>query len=347
MATFTAGLLGSFSRIFNFPPSTLPSSQSEPDVAAERTAAGSSYPRPASSASTRARPHSAIEGYWSYEGPSSGVILHQEGRDLGLKGLADVKITHASPSPVFAACQLPPLPRARIPYTATDVWSITADNAIAPTPDSSFDISLISDTSTDADDESNSSFTLPPPSAPPIGLGISGLFKPDGSPFDGMGVVSFGCGTAGSRSGRTAGGLSRVFLEEAAWTWAADPHHRMLTIIHEQEGEEELVIEEESQVWADVEQRSASRKSKSKTKKASVTRPVARTRDLSTVETISSGLKRLNANAHPQNVNAHPQNANAHPNTSTSPSRTVPSPRSPSVASRSRRTVQAQPVWRM
>jgi hypothetical protein len=254
------------------------------------------------------------------------------------QGLADVKITHASPSPVFAACQLPPLPRARIPYTATDVWSITADNAIAPTPDSSFDISLISDTSTDADDESNSPFTLPPPSAPPIGLGISGLFKSDGSPFDGMGVVSFGCNTAGSRSRRTAGGLSRVFLEEAAWTWAADPHHRMLTIIHEQEGEEELVIEEESQVWADVEQRSACRKSK--TKKASVTRPVTRTRDLSTVETISSGLKRLNPNAHPQN-------ANAHPKTSTSPSRTAPSPRSPSVASRSRRTVQAQPVWRV
>ncbi|KAF7332995.1 hypothetical protein MVEN_02405800 [Mycena venus] len=358
MASFTTTILSSFARIF-FPPTSpaLSSSQSDPDVAAERAAANN-RPRPASSASVRLRPRSAIEGYWSWDGPSSGVVLRQKtSRDPGLKGLADVKLAHSSP--VFACRPL----RMRTLYPVADVSNtpaahlleevnIGADVIVLPTPDTSFDISLISDTSIstsedhDADEsESDTSFTLPPPPASPIGLGIGGLFKHDGSPFDGMGVVSFGCDAAGHGgaprpSGRDVktGGLSRVFLEEAAWTWAADPHHRMLTII--QEDEEELQEEEESQVWANFEREQehvinqgtaiSSRKSRSKT---SVTRPVIRTRDLSTVDTISSGLKRRQ---------------NPRPKTSASAARAPPAPtsRSPSVAPGSRRAGAAQPAWR-
>ncbi|KAJ6506269.1 hypothetical protein C8R47DRAFT_112282 [Mycena vitilis] len=130
----------------------------------------------------------------------------------------------------------------------------------------SFDISLISDTSTSTDescDISSSSFTFafPPlfsPSSPlttstsgaplkPIGLGIQGLFKPSGAPFDGLGVLSFGFrGSSSPSPCRTRKqapiqdtGLSRTFLEELDATWAADPQHHLLTVIHEEwdEGE--------------------------------------------------------------------------------------------------------------
>jgi hypothetical protein len=210
-------------------------------------------------------------------------------------------------------------------------------DAIAPTPDSSFDISLISDTSTtsedqDADDESESdtSFTLPPPPATPIGLGISGLVKPDGSPFDGMGVVSFGCDAAGHGGAprahrRETGGLSRAFLEEVAWTWAADPHHLMLTVIDE--GDEER--EEEPQVWENAEQeRIISKQEGSANRKSKTSGARTRIRDLSAVDTISSGLKRQNRRS------------------SRDPAATVPAPRSPSVAPGAKRTA-AQPAWRV
>ncbi|KAJ6544429.1 hypothetical protein B0H19DRAFT_1076542 [Mycena capillaripes] len=346
MANFTTTLLGSFSRIF-FPPSVsnsgLTHSRSGPDVAAEHT-----HLRPTSSASVRPRPSSAIEGYWSWEGQSSGMILRRrtDRQDLELKGLADVKITH--PSPVLA-CQ----PRRRTPSPMADFPSTPAasgpeelevdtvadvNNALeyldTTAPDSSFDISLISDTSIttsedqDAgDSESDSSFTLPPP---PIGLGICGLFKSDGSPFDGMGVVSFGCDAAGQRkaprtSRRDAGGLSRVFLEEAAWTWAADPDHHMLTVIDEMEEE----LEEAPHVWVCVEQEGAIGKQGASTNhesKTSSARTRLRIRDLSTVDTISSGLKRQNPR--------------------TKALATVPAPRSPSVVPGARRAV-SHPVWRV
>ncbi|KAF8169026.1 hypothetical protein K438DRAFT_2064056 [Mycena galopus ATCC 62051] len=324
MANFTTVLLGSFSRIFFS--HTLPSSQSDPDLTAERAAAHDRS-RPASSASMRPRPRSAFEGYWSWEGPSSGMILRQgTPQDPGLKGLADVKITHSSP--VFASQP----PRAPTPPTTADVSSPTA---VLHEFDTSFDISLISDTSTseDADDsfesEFNNSCTFPPPPAPPlVGLGLGGLFKPDGSPFDGMGVVSFGCDAAGHGTPRrTTGGLSRAFLEEAAWTWAADPHHQMLTVIQEEEASE--VQLEESQIWANgdhgINRRDTGSSRKIKKTKTSVTPPVVLTRDLSTVDTVSSGLKRQN------------QRSN------TSAPRTISTPRSLSVVQTASRP---QPAWR-
>ncbi|KAJ6506268.1 hypothetical protein C8R47DRAFT_112276 [Mycena vitilis] len=85
-------------------------------------------------------------------------------------------------------------------------------------PDASLDISLISDTSSSSDGDGDGSFgsfhfhlTLPPPLAShlppsnspptslapgaalkPTGLGITNLFSPSGTAFDGRGVLSFG-----------------------------------------------------------------------------------------------------------------------------------------------------------
>ncbi|KAJ6473094.1 hypothetical protein C8R45DRAFT_1217574 [Mycena sanguinolenta] len=295
MANFTTALLGSFSRMF-FPSTTLPSSQSDLDLTAERAAARACI-RSASSASVRPRPRSAFDGYWRWEESGGMILLDRTLQDPGLKGLSDIQITRSSP--VFA-CQPPP--RADVSNTMSEefdsVNALQSSNSSVAIPDSSFDISLISDISTsdDAEDsfESDTSFTVPPPPAVPasigLGLGLSGLFKADGSPFDGMGVVSFGCdkeGNGGSprATKRSAGGLSRVFLEEAAWTWAADPDHQMLTVI--QENEEQELAEENAE---HVKPRTVSHKSKSS--KTNVTRPLALLRDLSTMDTVSSGLKR-------------------------------------------------------
>ncbi|KAJ7605834.1 hypothetical protein DFH06DRAFT_1252281 [Mycena polygramma] len=129
--------------------------------------------------------------------------------------------------------------------------------------DTSLDISLISDSSTSSEsdgDVSFSSFTL---QAPPLGLGlgITGLYKPSGAPFDGTGVLSFGVRDSHSFSGSPCNvsaspshsssrchspptprfhaqtqsyGLSRTFLEELEATWAADPHHLGLGDIDEE-----------------------------------------------------------------------------------------------------------------
>ncbi|KAJ7438715.1 hypothetical protein B0H11DRAFT_2206044 [Mycena galericulata] len=332
MASFTTALLGSFSRLF-FPSSPsdtrlgISTTQSDPDIGAERSAA-ENHLRPASSASVRPRPSSTIEGYWSWEGPHSGVILRRRAgsRDLGLKGLAEVKITHASP---VLACRPPRVRRTASPgdggLTCPPEWASSLLDLTGPTPDSSFDISLISDTSTttseEHESESDTSFTLPPPPAP-IGLGISGLFKPDGSAFDGMGVVSFGCDAAEEsgtmRPRREDRGLSRTFLEEAAWTWAADPHHRMLSVIDEGENEPEEV----PQVQPSPEQNRRTQAQEQVKRKTRATRPG--TRDLSTVNTISSELKRQTPRAKASSTAA-------------------PAPRSPSVVPGARR---AAPTWR-
>ncbi|KAJ7499942.1 hypothetical protein FB451DRAFT_1430558 [Mycena latifolia] len=373
MSNFTTALLGSFSRIF-FPSSAsatgpgIPNSQSDPNAA--RTLRRG---RPAL-ADARARPSSAIdgEGYWAWNGPGSGMILRRRTaqRDLGLKGIPNVKLAHASP---VLACQPPrartpspvdygipvdtaaPSPDAsfdvpsgsspvdcaaapadgttspassfdvaRRPSPATEPFPAYANGALDLDADSSFDISLISDTSTstsasEADEQedpaSDTSFTLPPhdafalpprdafthppldaltlPRAPPagMGLGLSGLFNADGSPFDGMGVLSFGLRCdAGPlerrrRHDETEGGLSRTFLEEAARTWAADPHHRMMGVIPEIGLDEERKegCEEEQQPQPDAERSQQQPQGKSKPR---------RPRDLSTASTISSALKR-------------------------------------------------------
>ncbi|KAJ6538310.1 hypothetical protein DFH09DRAFT_1368949 [Mycena vulgaris] len=209
--------------------------------------------------------------------------------ELGLKGLADVKITRASPVLGYQP------PRVRTPLPAGYAWTratgeeessfefdadaVHSSSPVyarprrhphshshtlpeAPTPDSSFDLSFISDTSSSTSSSDNptstwpsspsdTSFTLPPPPTRGLGLGLLGLFNADGAPFDGMGVLSFGCDSGEREREREREeseremerGLSRAFLEEAARTWAADPHHRILSVIEEQ-GDE---CEEETQ----------------------------------------------------------------------------------------------------
>ncbi|KAJ7618693.1 hypothetical protein FB45DRAFT_932241 [Roridomyces roridus] len=266
MATFTTTLLGSLSRIFFVAPSAsarpgIPSSQSGPDLA-------SLIPADSPNTRQRARPYSVIEGYWGWaDAPRSGMLLRRSRgeRDAGLKCLPDTTITQTSP--VLISCQPPHGPAlCESPPAASSQLTDTVesqDPTVSPThmtsdvdaaTESSFDISLISDTTTAISDELESeadSYQLDDlapacPSSPPvlaatparaaplIGLGITGLFKSDGSPFDGMGVVSFGCSSvARPRPAVTEGGLSRTFLEEAVLTWAADPLHRMASVISE------------------------------------------------------------------------------------------------------------------
>ncbi|KAJ6503008.1 hypothetical protein DFH09DRAFT_1335675 [Mycena vulgaris] len=166
--------------------------------------------------------------------------------ELGLKGLADVKITRASP---VLACQPPGSSfefDADAGHSSSPVYarsrryphSHSRTVPEAPTPDSSFDLSptlsLISDTSSSStsssDSPSDTSFTLSPPPTRGLGLGLLGLFNADGAPFDGRSLVWRG--------------LSRAFLEEAARTWAADPHHRILSVIVEQGDEREEETQE-------------------------------------------------------------------------------------------------------
>ncbi|KAK7053684.1 hypothetical protein R3P38DRAFT_3343181 [Favolaschia claudopus] len=313
---------------------TLPASKSDSLCTARPTRhrhaqGGGATRRPQSAAG-------AVEGHWRWAGPESGVILHYhhhqhaEEKEPGLKTLADVQVSH--PSPVFA-CR----PRRVRTYYPAPEESARCDDAVdavmhaldsreriftlsttsdddSSFDDTDFDISLISATSAssssfdgNADSDtsfSSSSFVLPPPPAPPHprannpGLGINGLCKADGSPFDGMGVVSFGAHaepeSSTSSPRRRAPdilGLSRAFLEEAERTWAADPHHRMLSVIEEEELEEGEG-EEGVMVSPRVESRRSdvhTTKNKTKTK---TTRPIVRKRDLSALDTISSGLKR-------------------------------------------------------
>ncbi|KAJ6506272.1 hypothetical protein C8R47DRAFT_1209461 [Mycena vitilis] len=200
-----------------------------------------------------------IDGYWErgWEGEAQGTTLRRRtgtGHTI-VRAPAGVKITDSSPV-LSSSCQpahtLPIVNTAVIVREDPDV--ATALNVLddrdlpaltyslpAPTytldsePDLSFDfslsldisldasldISLISDTSTSSadDSEGDTSFTLPPPPLG-LGLGITGLYNPDGTPFDGMGVLSFGVRSAGASprrtrsKGKSRDGLSRGFLEE-------------------------------------------------------------------------------------------------------------------------------------
>ncbi|KAJ7656451.1 hypothetical protein DFH06DRAFT_471686 [Mycena polygramma] len=435
MAHLTTALLGSLSRVF-FPPSApdlgISHSKSDPDLALHVD----THLHPASSTSVRPRPASAmaIEGYWGWgwDTEAQGTMLRRRTRterDVGLKAPADVKLTDSpvlcqpprpartgTPLPIAGAPVAPaPLvdvvntlaPERAGPTAATLLPTYTADRRDYSEPDSSFelshsfDISLISDTSTDdsegdgsfsftlppapalvstygtlqrrADSEPDSSldfshsfdislitatsmssdeyselsdisfgsfsFTLPPQSpatpATPLesgleGLGIAGLYKPSGAPFDGMGVLSFGvCGSSSPPSfpplphiaARTASpspsrsrshaqtpthmekddGLSRTFLEEAAWTWARDPEHHYLTVINEEPGElyhylglgaahaqeRERVVD----VCGDTDTSRIRCGGKSRSASKSMTRVFGHGVDR---DTISSGLKRLN-----------------------------------------------------
>ncbi|KAJ7661274.1 hypothetical protein DFH06DRAFT_1471805 [Mycena polygramma] len=237
--------------------------------------------------------------------------------DVSLDASLDISLTSddSSDGDSSLSFTLPPPPTPRAPASAL---KHRADH------DSSFglslDISLISDTSSDGDN----SFTFNPPSASrhttsgaplkPIGLGITNLYKPSGTPFDGMGVLSFGvCGSLSSPSSpsrasppptsRTTSpspssshrhssprrhhskrdtGLSRTFLEEAVWTWAADPQHRHLSAIDEEwdEGEGVRVWTGEDAEYVDICGHTSS-SSRTRNRGLGVDR-----------DTISSGLKR-------------------------------------------------------
>ncbi|KAK7001686.1 hypothetical protein R3P38DRAFT_3368062 [Favolaschia claudopus] len=343
MTTLTTALLSPFSlpfsllRIF-FPFSypTSPSPSPTPTLPASKSDSLCSAPRPrhrhAQGVATR-RPNSeaaAVEGYWRWAGPEAGVILYQyhhqhhqcqrvgeeeeeagkAGLNLNLKTLADVQVSH--PSPVFACRPR----RVRTYYPAPE------ESAGCGADEDAVDAVLHAlDTDTSASSssfDSDTSFTLPPPPPPHphprannnntgLGLGITGLFKADGSPFDGMGVVSFGARAEPessesreheSSSPRRRAGLSRAFLEEAERTWAADPHHRILSVIEEEQLEEEGEGDME-QLPPRVEGRGRERlggrvqhHAMKNPTKPKTTRPVVRERDLSTLDTISSKLKR-------------------------------------------------------
>ncbi|KAJ6503029.1 hypothetical protein DFH09DRAFT_1335696 [Mycena vulgaris] len=305
-------------------------------------------------------------GYWSWDGPSSGMTLHVRS-ELGLKGLADVKIRRASP---VLACQ-PPRLLAGVCPPAPPPHSHSHTLPEAPTPDSSFDLSLtlslISDTSSSTtcssdnptstwpSSPSDTSFTLPPPPTRGLGLGLRGLFNADGAPFDGMGVLSFGCDSGEreqeEREREMERGLSRAFLEEAARTWAADPHHRILSVIVEQ-GDE---CEEETQERECEDEVREQEEQERKPRPHGSIRTRNIRRDLSTVDTISSGLKRCVAPAKKTSPSKPKMPAPAQRSKTPAPaprsktpapaprSKTpAPAPRSPSTARASR----AIPCWR-
>ncbi|KAJ7166125.1 hypothetical protein C8R46DRAFT_1035406 [Mycena filopes] len=339
MANFTTALLGSFSRILFSPasstsPSPSPaapsdlgfgfasSSQSDPDIVS-RTGHARDHLRPAS-AHVRPRPSSAaaVEGYWSWE--DGRRILrrgagNQHQRDVGLKGLADVQITHTLP---ILAC--PPLPLRSLASASGSLQELDIADAADRTADDSFsydvDISLISDTSTtstdsttSASDEHDEEFGFLAPSshdsgcASGLGLGL-GLLKADGSPFDGLGVLSFGCSGVPRTTTRTRTqhqhhepqdvGVSRAFLEEVAWTFAVDPHHRILSVILEEDCEEGDSFGGDSSFGGDTSfvghgsTSTPQRPTRNTKRTSSKHHSSKRGRDLSTVDTISSGLKK-------------------------------------------------------
>ncbi|KAJ7075723.1 hypothetical protein B0H15DRAFT_806011 [Mycena belliarum] len=269
MSNFTTALLGSFSRIFFAPaassrgPGILPTSQSDSDAA--RT-----FRRAREARDARARPSSAVdtEGYWAWDAPRGGVVLRR--RTAGSNGdlnvdLAQVQTTSVlvcqppqTPSPVDIPAdgtvhqEAVPTPNAfldvacsalatpcnsnsapvahkvhRLPSPlAYGVFSADADaeldvsfdvslvsdtststsasderDSASDYDDASFDVSLISDTSTstsasdERDSASDTSFNLPSPptiTGRGLGLGLLGLYNADGAPFDGMGALSFG-----------------------------------------------------------------------------------------------------------------------------------------------------------
>ncbi|KAJ7438722.1 hypothetical protein B0H11DRAFT_2206048, partial [Mycena galericulata] len=206
MSTFTIALLGSFSRLFFSSPSDtrlgISTIQSDSDLAAAHT-----HIRPPSLESMRTRPSSAIEGYTSRGVPTVP---------------ADVKITHASP---VLACQPP---RVHTPSPLDD------GPACPPEPRHLHDVLRGARLRIRY-------LVHPPTTSSAHWAGYKRSIQARRVRVRWMGIVSFGCDAAeeaGARKARRGDrGLSRRFLEEAAWTWAADPHHQMLTII--EEGEEE------------------------------------------------------------------------------------------------------------
>ncbi|KAJ7631387.1 hypothetical protein DFH06DRAFT_1224362 [Mycena polygramma] len=305
MAHLTTALLGSLSRVF-FPPSApdlgISHSKSDPDLALHVD----THLHPASSTSVRPRPASAmaIEGYWGWgwDTEAQGTTLRRRTRterDVGLKAPADVKLTDSpvlcqpprpartgTPLPIAGAPVAPaPLvdvvntlaPERAGPTAATLLPTYTADRRDYSEPDSSFelshsfDISLISDTSTD-DSEGDGSFSFPLPPAPALvstygtlqrradsepdssldfshSFDISLITDPSTSSdeYSELSDISFGAfsltlppqSPAHPRrplnpATRRGLGLSRTFLEEAVGTWARDPEHLRLGVIDEE-----------------------------------------------------------------------------------------------------------------
>ncbi|KAJ7062815.1 hypothetical protein C8F01DRAFT_1135329 [Mycena amicta] len=337
--SFASTLFGSISRIF-FHSSSQASSpslktthaisetQSDPDLASPR--AIKVFPRPASSASTRQRPSSAVEAgtYWSWEGQGGMVLRRRNGDGESSQDGLGGRGRKASFGSIFTVARRLIISRQNVAahphvcsvfaYQPPGAYYTPSQPSGFPSPGSysisvdepSFDISLISDTSTGSDEVDHDaslsfSFTLPdsndmrddvdpepffPSQGLGLGLGLAGLFKADGSVFDGMGVV--GLGLAGDDDRETRG-ISRTFLEEIAWTWAADPHHRMLSVISEGSSEDEdLDIEiEYSDEDGDSVKEIAVAETSNGSSDGSV-RVKTQLRDLSAMGTISSKLKR-------------------------------------------------------
>nr|GAT51207.1 predicted protein [Mycena chlorophos] len=284
-------------------------------------------PRPASSAACYQRPSSAVEigGYWSWES-DGGVVLRRrsasgehelldEGR--GRKARPHVSSVFAfQPPGAYYTPSIPygfPSPEAMTTPIVPSRLSLSCLSIDEP----SFDLSLISDSSTitsgsdevDHDASLSFSFTLPdaddvdadaempetpffPPAGTGLGLGIGGLFNANGAAFDGMGVVGLGLQTEDEDDDEEDDdkerGVSRVLLEEVAWTWAQDRRHRMLSVISEgSSGDEDLDVE------LDDEDVSGSEESV-QTESSGTTGGQGRRqlRDLSAMGTISSQLKR-------------------------------------------------------
>lgn len=113
--------------------------------------------------------------------------------------------------------------------------------------DSSFNISLVSDTSSIDDSDISLPSALSTPTSmrardatrsPLVGLGLFGLYKKDGQPFDGLGVLPPRSSPWDREPEVMEGRLSDAFLAEVWHTFSEDPFHgHVLTSISECDGE--------------------------------------------------------------------------------------------------------------